>query len=48
LFAGAEQGQGGEAPVGAGVEELREPGEGGDRRHVLEDEGKWWVEATGG
>ena len=48
LFAGAEQGEGGHALIGAVREELRELGEWRDGRHVVQDEGEWWVEPTGG
>ena len=58
LFAGAEEGQDGEASVRgrararararARGEEVRELGERGHRCHVVQDEGEWWVEATGG
>jgi hypothetical protein len=54
LFAGAEEGQDGEASVQACArasargQEVRELGERGHRCHVVQDEGQWWVEATGG
>ena len=48
LFEGAEQGHGRQAAVRSGGQKFRELGEGSHGRHVLQDEGEWWVEATGG
>lgn len=48
LFPGAEQGQGGQAPVRSGGQQLRELGERSHGGDVVQDERQWWVEATGG
>ena len=47
LFLGAEEGQGGQAAVRSGGQEVRELGERGHRGDVVQDKRHWWVEATG-
>ena len=48
LFPGTEQGQGRQAPVRSGGQQLRELGKRSHGGDVVQHKGQWWVEATGG